>query len=86
MKKTTTLFLILWALSANLFSQSNYSWIFNSGASGDDQAVAVTTDGSGNVFVAGYFTGTVSFGTTNLTSTGDKDMFLVKLNSSGVIQ
>jgi PKD repeat protein len=38
------------------------------------------------VFVAGYFTGTVSFGTTSLTSAGDKDMFLVKLNASGVIQ
>jgi len=86
MRKTIILFFIFCALSTSLFSQSNYSWIFNSGGSGDDQAVAVTTDGSGNVYVAGYFTGTVSFGTTSLTSAGDKDMFLVKLNSSGTIQ
>lgn len=86
MRKAIILFFIFCAFSANLFSQSNYSWIFNSGGSGDDQAVAVTTDGSGNVYVAGNFSGTVSFGTTNLTSAGDKDMFLVKLNASGVIQ
>jgi PKD repeat protein len=86
MRKTIILFFIFCALSTSLFSQSNYSWIFNSGGNGDDQALAVTTDGSGNVYVAGYFTGTVSFGTTSLTSAGDKDMFLVKLNTSGTIQ
>lgn len=84
--KKIYLFLILCGLGLNLFSQSNYSWVINSGGSGNDQAQAVTADGSGNIYVTGYFTGTVSFGTTNLTSAGDKDMFLVKLNSGGVIQ
>jgi len=44
-------------------------------------------DGSGNVFVTGYFNGTADFdpsaSTANLTSAGDDDIFITKYNSSG---
>ena len=44
-------------------------------------------DGSGNIYVTGYFSGTVDFdpglGTSFLTSTGSGDMFIIKLNNSG---
>ena len=39
---------------------------------------ATAIDASGNVHVAGYFTGTVSFGATTLTSAGDRDVFVAK--------
>ncbi|MFD2718942.1 T9SS type A sorting domain-containing protein [Hymenobacter monticola] len=38
----------------------------------------MTTDAAGNVFVAGYFFGTVSFGAITLTSQGYFDMFIAK--------
>src|SRR5580658_5307334 len=43
-------------------------------------------DGSGNVYVTGTYTGTVTFGTTTLTgptTAGSGDMFLVKYDGSG---
>lgn len=39
---------------------------------------ATAIDASGNVYVAGYFTGTVSFGATTLTSAGNRDVFVAK--------
>ena len=39
---------------------------------------AVATDASGNVFVTGYFIGTVTFGSTLLTSVGTGDLFVAK--------
>ncbi len=70
-----------------LFGQSNYSWVYNAGGTNEDRAVSITTDASGNIYTVGYFNGTVNFGGAySLTATGDKDMFLLKLNSAGVIQ
>jgi hypothetical protein len=40
-------------------------------------------DGSGNNYVAGYFAGTASFGTTTLVSSGDTDIFITKISSTG---
>jgi hypothetical protein len=52
-----------------------------------DVGKAVTVDGSGNVYTAGYFNGTVDFdpgpGVHNLTSAGSSDIFVSKLNSGG---
>ncbi|MGI4862305.1 MAG: T9SS type A sorting domain-containing protein [Janthinobacterium lividum] len=45
---------------------------------GTSQTRAVATDSRGNVFVAGSFSGTTTFGTTTLTSAGDADIFLAK--------
>lgn len=47
-------------------------------ASGSSNAQATATDVNGNVFVTGYFTGTVTFGTTALTSQGNGDVFVAK--------
>ena len=48
-------------------------------------AHAVATDASGNIYVTGGFGETVSFGTTNLTSGPDGDVFVAKVNSSGQV-
>ncbi len=47
-------------------------------ANGSSHAAAVATDAAGNVFVAGSFTGTVSFGATTLVSAGLTDAFVAK--------
>ncbi|MFZ4123643.1 MAG: SBBP repeat-containing protein [Candidatus Planktophila sp.] len=48
---------------------------------------SIAVDGSGNIYTTGYFYNTADFdpgvGTTNLTSAGNGDVFVSKLNSSG---
>ena len=47
----------------------------NGGAS---MVTATAIDAGGNIYVAGYFTGTASFGAATLTSAGDRDVFVAK--------
>ncbi|MGI4872658.1 MAG: hypothetical protein ACRYFX_15970 [Janthinobacterium lividum] len=47
-------------------------------ASGPSQTMATAIDASGNVFVTGYFAGSVTFGGTTLTSAGGNDLFVAK--------
>jgi len=70
---------VLWARQAN----NEPVMTSNSGAIG----FALTTDGSGNVYVAGSFAGRVTFGNTVLTSpTSTVNSFIVKYNSQGTVQ
>lgn len=46
---------------------------------------AVGTDATGDVFVAGGFSGTVSFGGISLTSKGAENAYVAKLNPSGTV-
>jgi hypothetical protein len=50
----------------------------SSQTTGSSQTRSVATDASGNVFVTGYFTGQVAFGSTLLTSRGGQDLFVAK--------
>lgn len=58
-------------------------WVFTMGGPGPDRARAVSVDGSGNVYVAGRFQGTGTFGGTMLTSAGDDDIFISSFNGNG---
>ena len=69
-------------------SAGNFQWVVTlAGMEDDDQATGVATDANGNIYVTGYFEGTIDFnpgpGTTNLTSTGSRDIFVMALDSSG---
>ncbi|MBL7847866.1 MAG: VCBS repeat-containing protein [Cyclobacteriaceae bacterium] len=64
----------------------NLVWAIKMGGFSADQGQAIAVDGSGNVYVAGYFTGTGTFGGSSLSSAGGSDAFVCKLNSSGVGQ
>ncbi len=46
---------------------------------------AIAVDGLGNVYAAGSFEGSASFGTVVLTSNGPEDMFLAKFDSTGAV-
>ncbi len=64
-----------------------YLWAKQVTSTDPVQAFNVALDSSGNVYAVGRFEGTADFdpgaGTANLTSAGDKDMFVLKLDSDG---
>ena len=74
------------AFVTKLNSSGSHQWTTTFGGTGDDFGESVAVDGSGNVHVGGYFEGTVNFGAGNVTSAGNQDVFVTKLNSSGVHQ
>ena len=53
------------------------------GGPGSDWGSVVKVDRRANKYVAGYFTGTVTFGTRTLTSAGDVDGYIMKFRSDG---
>lgn len=70
-----------------LDATGNFAWASSIGSTLNEAVNAVGTDASGNVYAAGYFTGTIDFdpgpGTSNMTSNGGEDAFAVKYTSSG---
>ncbi|MBL7911678.1 MAG: T9SS type A sorting domain-containing protein [Bacteroidia bacterium] len=65
----------------------NLVWAKNIGGSSIDFAYSINLDNANNVYVTGAFQGTVDFdpnpSTYNLTSFGDYDIFVLKLDASG---
>jgi hypothetical protein len=77
------------AFIQKLDKDGNYIWAKTFGASNSSESVgySITTDSNGNVYVAGNFDGTVDFdpgnGITNITSSGNNDIFILKVDSNG---
>ena len=78
--------------SADVFIQKldasgNFIWAKSFGSTSNDIGYSITVDGLGNVYATGIFSGTVDFdpgaGSFNLTSTGNHDVFVQKLDASG---
>jgi len=65
----------------------DFGFALRAGAGNGDFGYSVATDSWGNVYVAGWFEGTVDFdpgaGVYNLTSAGDRDLFVAKYSSTG---
>lgn len=72
---------------AKLDIGGNFLWGRHFSSAGRNRAESITIDGNDNIYITGYFEGTVDFdpgaGTSNLTSIGDRDVFVLKLNSNG---
>ncbi len=56
---------------------------FPSASSAGVSPVGIALDGSGNIYVAGWYGGTVNFGGTNMASAGSQDCFLAKYTATG---
>ncbi|HRU48088.1 MAG TPA: SBBP repeat-containing protein, partial [Candidatus Syntrophosphaera sp.] len=83
MKKTFLIVLLLLSC-VFIFAQLNpWLWAKKAGGTGSDWGYGIAVDTSGNSYVTGYFKGTATFGSTNLTSNGGYDIFVAKLDSSG---
>jgi hypothetical protein len=65
----------------------NFVWARQLGGSGNSECSFGAVDAAGNIYVAGGFYGTVDFdpgpGTAKLTSAGDEDGFVWKLDAAG---
>lgn len=86
MKKTSYLLIAMFLVIISSNAQ-NYQWAKSMGGTNHDIANSITTDGSGNVYTTGSFYGTVDFdpnvGINNLTSVGNSDIFISKLDAAG---
>lgn len=74
---------------AKYTSAGNLVWVKSAGASGFEEGLGIAVDGSGNIFVCGYFELTITFqgpSPVSLTSSGGKDIFIAKFDNNGDIQ
>ena len=76
------------AFVAEYSSSGSLNWIVpfpGQSTSAVGQTSAVAVDASGNIEVAGSFSGSVKFGSTTLAAPSMTDAFVAKLNSSGTV-
>jgi hypothetical protein len=71
-----------------LDTNGNFVWVKQLGASSvDDDAYGLYIDNLSNIYITGYFMGTVDFdpgaGISNLTPAGSSDIYILKLDASG---
>jgi len=76
------------SISTNLFAQNpTFEWAQQMGGTSLERGYSIAVDGNGNVFATGFFRETVDFdpgsGTMNLTSNGESDIFIQKLDPNG---
>lgn len=72
---------------SKLDAAGNFLWAKQISGTDIDEGDAMVLDAAGNIYITGSFFGTTDFdigaGTFNLTSAGDRDIFILKLDSSG---
>jgi hypothetical protein len=67
---------------------SSYSWTKRIGGALDEWSKGIISDSSGNIYISGYFQGTVKFGNDfgaadTKTSAGDEDIYVTRINANG---
>jgi Beta-propeller repeat len=72
---------------SKLDASGNFIWAKKMGGNDRDEGYSIALDASANVYTTGNFEGTADFdpgtGTFNLSSVGNSDIFISKLNASG---
>jgi hypothetical protein len=63
-----------------------FQWVQQYGGAQYDHIGAGTTDGAGNLYIAGSFTGPAAFGSLMIPSNGGRDAYLAKITSQGQLQ
>jgi gliding motility-associated-like protein len=78
----TLLYSFLFLLALPCLAQQ--FWMQQGGGITIDEGADVSIDGAGNTYATGYFTGTCTFGTINVTSSGTTDIYLAKVSPTGL--
>jgi len=68
---------------AKLDSNGYWLWVEPVGGTGWDQGNSICIGPDGDIYVTGFFSGTVYFGETKLTSKGYVDIFIAKIDPNG---
>lgn len=71
---------------AKMDRNGNAIWAQRYGGVGTQIVSAMQLDASGNIYLAGRFNNTATFGTTTHTSQGSNDIFVFKVNKTGNMQ
>jgi len=79
--KSFFLFVALLFISLSSFSQP--FWYSFSGSTGPDESLDLAVDTSGNIINVGYFSNSITLGSTTLSANGVTDIFISKSNSTG---
>jgi PKD repeat protein len=66
---------------AKINTSGNWQWAIKAGGNEDDSGLGIAIDYYGNSYIIGYFEGIVSFGSNTLSSSGDRDIFVARLES-----
>jgi hypothetical protein len=66
-----------------LGSSGSPVWATSFGGTSNGFGFAIAVDASGSSYTTGYFEGSMTVGNTTLTSAGTRDIFIIKLDSSG---
>jgi hypothetical protein len=72
---------------AKYTTQGQFVWANKIGGTGDDQATAITLDNNNEIFIAGYFNGSMTLSNSKtFTSAGNTDIILARYDSEGSLK
>ena len=66
---------------AKISPEGTWQWATRAGGAGGDRPFGIDIGPGGQTYVTGFFTGTASFGSQNITSAGGQDIFVAKISS-----
>ncbi|TDB59143.1 NHL repeat-containing protein [Arundinibacter roseus] len=64
----------------------NALWVIKNTDPGGQTASSVALDSQDNIYLSGYFEGSITFGNISLNDTGDRHAFVAKFNPAGICQ
>lgn len=68
---------------AKFNSSGQIIWLIGEGGAGEDKGFGIEIDQANNIYVCGFFSSSITIGTTTYTSEGEKDILWLKYDNAG---